>query len=305
MTDNPAPFTRSDLARLQEQGGQFRELRDVKWINPREFHRKALADIEDLGYVVGRGSTEGIKIQREAIGEKTGHVESWVYGQKDLTTTASFPWNPYAQFGLATTILGAILAFIGLFVFASSVGAGMFMFLMGGALLAGGIWLLRYRKSEQFLIHGVLTLRLLAQGEATERTIQKPGANVTDLFAQLSVSYAFMQSLEVRAIELMDANFRLAFEKMVAEKMLAFPQLQEIAKEAANAAYFRWPYQSAPFAECLTSDAKKLLADQSKLIGPDFVHLTANLERYGTAIETKFGTVQADVTATTAGRPLV
>jgi hypothetical protein len=302
MAETPAPFTRSDLARLQEQGGQFRELRDVKWINPREFHRKALADIEDLGYAVARGSSEAIKIEREAIGEKTGHVESWIAGSKDLTTTAAFPWNPYSQFGLVLVVVGVLLGVVGMPVIAGAPGPGVIMLLLGGGMLAGGIMLLRYRKSEQFLIHGILTIKLLAVGEATERTVQRPGANVTDLFAQLSVSYAFIQHLEINEDELPNPAFRIELQKFVASKIRAFPQLNDVVKGNPTPTYMQWPYRIAPFAEFLTSDANKLLLDQAKLVGPDFAHLTTNIERYGTSIEARDNTIHPTITAPTEGR---
>lgn len=278
MTAAP-PFTRTDLAKLREIGGQFKELREVKWINPREFHRKAVADIEDLGYNVGRGLTEGISIQREAIGEKTGHVESWVAGRKDIAVPAVALWTPYQLPGWICVGIGALLTLIGM--------AGVWALLLIGLALGGlGIYLAMYKKKENFLMHGVLSLKLLANGEATERTIQRPGANVTDLFAQLTVAFAFMQKYEIRAHEIVNPTFKLHLEKQVAAKLAAFPQLQDLAvRHRGNLASTSWAAMQAPTAEYLTEDAKKLLSSQSALIGPDFNHLTASIERYGTGIE--------------------
>jgi len=273
-----APFTRTDLAKLVGAGGQFKELRDVKWINPREFHRKALADIEDLGYVVGRGVTERIDIEKEAIGEKTGHVSSWAYGTKDITITGSVQWSPFQVAGMVLLAVGGLFLLLGL---------QQIAFLLAGLLLAiGGALLFFYKKDETFLMHGVLSIKLLANGEATERTIQRAGSNVTDLFAQLTVAYAFLQQLEIHDWEITNLRLREHIRSLVAKKIKAFPQiLTSPGAPASGSAFAAWPLAQAPTAEFLTEEGRKLLQSQSTLVGPDLHHLTEMIGKYNVAIE--------------------
>jgi len=250
----------------------------VKWINPREFHRKALADIEDLGYVVGRGVTERIDIEKEAIGEKTGHVSSWAYGTKDITITGSVQWSPFQVAGMVLLAVGGLFLLLGL---------QQIAFLLAGLLLAiGGALLFFYKKDETFLMHGVLSIKLLANGEATERTIQRAGSNVTDLFAQLTVAYAFLQQLEIHDWEITNLRLREHIRSLVAKKIKAFPQiLTSPGAPASGSAFAAWPLAQAPTAEFLTEEGRKLLQSQSTLVGPDLHHLTEMIGKYNVAIE--------------------
>ena len=176
-------FTRPDLARAQQEGGTFSEV-DVSWVNPREFHRKVIAAIENVGYTVGRGEHESLDIQKEIIGSKTGSVVSKIEGTKGRMSSGVISYKPYTMYGAVCVFLGLVLGIAG--------GAGAGAAAIGLALLLFilGVYLLLQNRTSQFPIMLMDTIRVLSVGEATERSVTKEGAEVTDLFAQLTVSFS-------------------------------------------------------------------------------------------------------------------
>lgn len=184
-------FTRPDLARAQQNGGTFSEV-DVAWINPREFHRKVIAELENMGYNVARGTSESLELQKEVIGSKTGSVLSRIQGTKTNPHNGAITYKPSIIAGAVCIAFGVVLGLIPALESSVRVGPEIVFVFWGAAviLLGTGIGLLMRTTTSQFLVLFLESIRILSTGEATERTVSKDGAEVTDLFAQLTVSFS-------------------------------------------------------------------------------------------------------------------
>lgn len=218
-------FTRPDLARVEKEGGVFSEV-DVKWINPREFHRKAISDLERLGYGVPRGKDESLALQKEVIGSKTGSVESRIQGIKsDNVSKGVISFRPYTSAGTVIGIIGALLLFYSL---ATQQGLSLFG---GSILLLGiGVFIVRYQKTATFVIYLVSVIRILSLGEATERSLKKEGSEVTDLFAQLTVSCSGNLEIHVPLDLIGSSAMKAALLKAVPNAAYRFPASKSLLK---------------------------------------------------------------------------
>jgi hypothetical protein len=217
--NQPVDFTRAELMRFPEAGGMFEEIRDIKWVNPREFHRKTMALIEDLGYHVVDGADERIDIRPESIGSRSGTVESRIVGRKRIDGSLKFPVRPLRQMAFVLMGLGLVIALVAFSMFFASIVAALVtsavaLVVMGGASLA-----YQYQRDYEVGVSAYIHLYLLGRGEATERTIQRQGADVSDLFAQLSLSVAAGRFHQIHHSSFPDAATQEAF--IVAFKELA------------------------------------------------------------------------------------
>ena len=177
----PIAFTRPDLARAQQEGGVFNEV-DVSWVNPREFHRKVISALENVGYSVPRDSNETLQLQKEIIGSKTGSVVSRIQGNRSTAHNGVVTYKSHARIGTVCIIFGLLF---GIFSLASEL-----ILILAVPLIIVGIYWLFKQATSQFVILFVDVIRVLSTGEATERTVTTGGAEVTDLFAQLTVSFS-------------------------------------------------------------------------------------------------------------------
>lgn len=247
-------FTRPDLARAQQEGGTFSEV-DVAWINPREFHRKAIAALENVGYAVTRGQNESLEIQKEIIGSKTGSVVSWIEGTKGRMRNGVISYKPHTMIGAVAVLFGVIFGLLGL-------ASGAFLAL-GLLMIVVGLYLLFQSKTSQFLIMFVDTIRVLSVGEATERTITKEGAEVTDLFAQLTVS--FSGNLE-----------DFAFLSTVNDE----PLKKVLLSRVPNATY-PFPVKTSPLRPYFTASADSEHTTEISTISETVVKLARTIQSYG------------------------
>lgn len=274
---------RPQLIQLQQTGGVFAEIPDVKWVNPREFHRKALSYVEDLGYHVDRESDQDIRVEKEQIGEKTGLVRSSLTGVKQIMLPAHMQWTPYQMWGIGLVIAGVVLLFISMAMFGESVGGGFILLWLALGVGAGGVWVAMYEKNDQFSVSLLLKQMVLAEGEASERTITRPGGTVTDLFAQLAVTYGANVYLRCSRDGFSNPQFKNELEKQVNEKI---GKLRErIGTEAQGTPFSEWPVAHSPFQDFMGDEAKGMVAQYEQLMRGDFERLKGQMENYRVDIE--------------------
>lgn len=250
----PLTFTRPDLTKAQQEGGTFSEA-DVAWINPREFHRKAIAELENIGYNVARGNHESLELQKEIIGSKTGSVVSRIEGTKGRMDNGVITYKPHIRVGAISILFGFIFGILSV-----SYNAALILALL---LIILGVYFLMRTRTSEFPIMFMDTIRILSVGEATERTVTKEGAEVTDLFAQLTVSfsgnleaYAFLSSVK-------DESLRKA-----------------ILNRVPNAAYPQ-PVKTSPLRPFFTTGADAEFTKEISTLSETVMKLAKTIESYG------------------------
>lgn len=181
----PGKYTRQDLRKATK----FIE-GDYSGINPREFYRqlkRGLEEIQDGGdfkYDIDGNRKEDLEIQEESVGEKTGTVEArlaansdWLeIGQGELT------YRPYGPHGALGVALGALLIFVGL--------GTPELAVLGIVTLGAGVYGYWQEESAEFPIIQQDVIRVLIDGEVSERTVETDSESRTDIFANMSVVYA-------------------------------------------------------------------------------------------------------------------
>lgn len=250
----PIAFTRPDLAKAQQEGGTFSEV-DVSWINPREYHRKVIAALENAGYNVSRDHDESLQLQKEIIGSKTGSVVSRIQGTRSTGRNGVVTYKPQVRIGTICILFGFIFGIVALASNALVILALLFIIL--------GVYLVMRHASSQFVILFVDTIRILSTGEATERTVTKEGAEVTDLFAQLTVSF----SGNLEAYVPIDAIPIQAMKKAILDR-------------APNAGYPQ-SVRSTPLRQFFTSSVDADFGKEISTISETVMKLAKTIETYG------------------------
>jgi len=252
-------FSRPELMNAEQVGGYFHET-EVKWINPREFHRKAISDIENFGFRIPRNVNENLKVEQENIGGKTGYVKSWIKGTKSIDGQGTIRYSPFGGLGIALLIIGIF--------FLLFIETSIELFGLGIIFIAVGIGLMMYRTSGKFKVFFVPQIKIHSEGEATERTVKREGADVTDLFAQLMVSFAGLSEI------------------CIEQKGISKALNQKINRTIPNA--FRpTPYKQSETGNFLNQYSINQFEDENKRLSDIFEDLKTRISKYGTDIEEK------------------
>lgn len=254
----PPKFTRPDLMETKERGGHFYET-EVKWINPREFHRKAISDIEDLGFKIIREQDEKLKVEQEEIGSSTGFIESRIRGVKKCDGKGITEYFPYRNIGIGIIIFGIFLSLISIY--------EIIMLLLGILMLAVGVLTFFYKTNGEFKVRLDQAIRVLSVGEATERTIKRKGADVTDLFAQLTVSFSGESIIYCIPYDIKKE-----------------PLKREIEKKVSNA-FWHMPFEDSNLVSLLQDDTLREFYLENKKLKGAFDLLKEKISQYGVDIE--------------------
>jgi len=180
-------LNRSVLKEIGVNEGLFYET-EIKWINPREYHRKIISDIEDLGFTIPRGKQEELIIEKEKIGDKTGYIESRIKGYRESKGEGAISYPPYKNNAILFGILGLFVILLGSYMYSYIRISSILSVLGGVAVIIISIYFIGIREYGKFPVIVTSNIFLFATGEATERTIEKNGSDVTDLFSQLTVT---------------------------------------------------------------------------------------------------------------------
>lgn len=178
-------FTRQDLRKATK----FVE-GDYSGINPREFYRTLKRSIEeiqasgDFKYKIQGGRKDNLEIQNESVGQKTGTVQGRLAANSDWLHIGhgSIEYRPYGPHGALGITLGAIFLFLGL--------GSIELALLGIITLAAGAYGYWQTESDEFPIIHQDVIRVLIDGEVSERTVETERESRTDIFANMSVVYA-------------------------------------------------------------------------------------------------------------------
>lgn len=178
-------YTRSDLRSYTH----FREI-DVSGVNPRRFHRELRRLIEELTEkrnFMYNVTKDPIDISIEAVGGKTGVVRGGIEAKGSTEVNAKVSYKPFKLVGGVGIGAGGMLL---LFTYYNPL-----FFLLGLLIIVVGISL-RIRK-ELGLIPFTITslLRTLYLGEVTERKRGKEEEKITDIYANMSVTFAITISI--------------------------------------------------------------------------------------------------------------
>lgn len=252
-----------------QRGGIFDE-KDVKYINPREFHRKVISDMENLGYSVPRGENEKLDVHQEIIGSKTGHVLSRIIGTKISDIEGKITWLPYKIELIVGTILGITIILL------LKSDAGKFV---GIVLTLACVYnLIKYRITSQFPSELNNVIRVLSQGEATERTVKKGEVDVTDLFSQLTVTFSGDQMIRVNFRKIAEDRETLGFfQKFISKR------LENELMKIDRATLFVY-ISEAPLKEFLTENALGKFNEEKEALSETFMKLSKRIEVYGTKL---------------------
>jgi len=252
-------FSRPELMSAEQVGGYFYET-DVKWINPREFHRKAISDIENYGFHIPRDVNEKLKVEQENIGSKTGYVKSWIKGTKPIDGQGTIRYSPFAGVGIVLLIVGIFLLLF--------IETSIELFALGIVFIAGGIGLMVHKITGEFKVFFVPQIRIYSEGEATERTVKREGADVTDLFAQLTVSFA-------------------GFSEIYCDQK----NMSDVLKRKINLkipdAFQPIPYKQSEIVNFLNQYSVNQFEAENEKLSDIFDDLKIKISKYGTDIEEK------------------
>lgn len=205
-TDGKIPeFSRQDLRKATK----FIE-GDYRGINPRGFYRKLKRGIEEIQgehgfkYQTTGTQEENLEINEEDVGRRTGTVTGRIQGTSDWEPLGhgELEYRPYGSFGAAGVVLGFLLLILGI----GSIEVGA----LGILLIAGGAYGYMQEETDKFPITRQDAIRVLINGEVSERTVNEDGEKRTDMFADMSVVFAVDAFIRVETAGLddLDVGFR-------------------------------------------------------------------------------------------------
>ncbi len=188
MSDKQVPeYTRQDL----RKASRFVE-GEYRGINPREFYRRLKRRLEefqtenDFKYETQGTQRGDLNILSESVGEKTGRVEGRMSAESDwaLLGTGSIEYRPYGPYGAMAIVIGLLLAVVG------GLADEIPLAVVGVLGVVGGIVLYFQTETGEFPVARRDTVRVLLTGEVSEREIADESETRTDIFANMTVTYA-------------------------------------------------------------------------------------------------------------------
>lgn len=186
-------FTRQSLRKATK----FTE-GDYRGVNPREFFRslnRTLEEIQqdgDFKYTTSGGPTESLTIESEDVGSKTGTVEGRLIANSEYTNvnSGSTSYRPYGPLGAALIISGVILSIV----------------IVGLVIIPIGAYLYLKEDRGELPLMRQDAIRALMTGEVSERTITEDGQERTDIFANMTVTYAGDTFMKIDSEEVRDLS---------------------------------------------------------------------------------------------------
>lgn len=196
-------YTRQDLRKATK----FVE-GDYTGINPRQFYRtlkRSLEEIQsssDFKYQTYGNQDQHLDISSEEVGSKTGTVDGRLMAESDWEfigngTLEYKPYGPHGALGMLTSVLFIFVAGV------QSVALGVLGIL---GLLASG-YLYFQTETGEFPVIRRDAIRALMSGEVSERTLTGEDESHTDIFANMSVTYAGDTFANVYTGELEELNW--------------------------------------------------------------------------------------------------
>lgn len=258
MSITNSTFSRQNL----RKASKFTE-GDYQGINPREFFRslkRAVEEFQSDGDFKYRTSEvgDGLNISSESVGEKTGTIEGRLQAESDFEEigSAKVTYRPYGHFGAWAIVIGTVTS----------------LMVIGIPILVIGIYL--YLKKDSKLLHMLKqdVIRILVEGEASERTIESESETRTDIFANMSVIFAGDTFVKVDTDEFEDmpTTYRIQVINRLSKLYNDIIEEEELEKSTYSGTIQEFVKHLASLANVDSHEDKRLVDDIQRQMNNKF-----------------------------------